>query len=309
MKSIDLTAIYSTSQLHAEYDRENDDYKVHRVIQAFDTAQFIEATRGTAVMQILAGDLNTEPGDLAYRILLSVARLRDACTLLAVGTNECQHNAYTSATARKLLPTGKRIDYVMYRSGVGVDVQQAKYSLPFPQQLEIADADKRKRAATISLSDHEAVLVKFRVQQQQRRDSGTAESTGDDLARIGKDHGHDDPKALLGRLLNNLSDCIYLCDETLKLLRSHRTFYLSAAVAFGLVLVSIMDATAPYGFQWLFIGSRVALSGLVLFALFMGTLWNWMEANAVLGGRSAMQIVLKAAGVAAEEARVHDDAP
>lgn len=54
-------------QLHAEYDRDCDDYKAHRVIQSFDTAQFIESTRGDSVLQVLAGDLNTEPGDLAHR--------------------------------------------------------------------------------------------------------------------------------------------------------------------------------------------------------------------------------------------------
>lgn len=54
-------------QLHAEYDRESDDYNAHRVVQAFDTAQFIQSTRGESVLQVLAGDLNTEPGDLAYR--------------------------------------------------------------------------------------------------------------------------------------------------------------------------------------------------------------------------------------------------
>lgn len=39
----------------------------HRVLQAFDTAQFIKLTSGGADFVILAGDLNTEPGDLAYR--------------------------------------------------------------------------------------------------------------------------------------------------------------------------------------------------------------------------------------------------
>lgn len=53
-------------QLHAEYD-EFDDYKTHRVIQAFDTAQFIEETRGESVLQVLAGDLNTQPQDISYK--------------------------------------------------------------------------------------------------------------------------------------------------------------------------------------------------------------------------------------------------
>lgn len=54
-------------QLHAEYDNINDEYKAHRVIQAFDTAQFIESTRSDSILQILAGDLNTEPGDIAFK--------------------------------------------------------------------------------------------------------------------------------------------------------------------------------------------------------------------------------------------------
>lgn len=53
--------------MHAEYDLKNDDYKTHRIIQAFDTAEFIEATRSNAIIQILAGDLNTQPNDIAYK--------------------------------------------------------------------------------------------------------------------------------------------------------------------------------------------------------------------------------------------------
>lgn len=62
-----LKSPFSFSQLHAEYDMDNDDYKTHRVIQAFDTAQFIEATRWDSDVQILAGDLNTKPKDISYK--------------------------------------------------------------------------------------------------------------------------------------------------------------------------------------------------------------------------------------------------
>lgn len=54
-------------QLHAEYDRDCDEYQAHRVLQAFDTAQFIQLTSMGADLIVLAGDLNTEPDDLAYR--------------------------------------------------------------------------------------------------------------------------------------------------------------------------------------------------------------------------------------------------
>lgn len=68
----------SSLQLHAEYDRESDEYVAHRVLQAFDTAQFIHMTSGGADLVILGGDLNTEPDDLAYQVLLLNAGLHDA---------------------------------------------------------------------------------------------------------------------------------------------------------------------------------------------------------------------------------------
>lgn len=89
------------------------------MVQAFDTAQFIETSRGQSVLQILAGDLNTEPGDLAYRVLLVTSKLHEACNHLMTetGTNECRHNSYTSEQSKKTIPNGKRIDYILYRGG------------------------------------------------------------------------------------------------------------------------------------------------------------------------------------------------
>lgn len=54
------------SQLHAEY-HEDDMYLAHRVLQAYSTAEFVKLTSSSADISILAGDLNTAPGDLSYR--------------------------------------------------------------------------------------------------------------------------------------------------------------------------------------------------------------------------------------------------
>ena len=56
----------------------NDEYLAHRVTQAFDTAQFITLTSQHADVVIVGGDLNTEPGDLAYRVIVHTAQLRDS---------------------------------------------------------------------------------------------------------------------------------------------------------------------------------------------------------------------------------------
>lgn len=54
-------------QLHAEYNRKHDEYLAHRVLQAFDTAQFVQLTSAAADLVILAGDFNSEPHQLPYK--------------------------------------------------------------------------------------------------------------------------------------------------------------------------------------------------------------------------------------------------
>lgn len=115
-------------QLHAEYNRENDEYMAHRVLQAFDTAQFVRMTSGGADAIILAGDLNTEPQDLAYRIIRDVSGLADTCPNSAshIGTNECANNSYTGSKLAQTMPDGKRIDHIMYLGSKIVKVREQR---------------------------------------------------------------------------------------------------------------------------------------------------------------------------------------
>jgi sphingomyelin phosphodiesterase 2 len=64
-------------QLHAEYNPASDEYCAHRVVQAFETSQFIRYTRNKADFCILGGDLNTEPENLAYRLICDHTSLKD----------------------------------------------------------------------------------------------------------------------------------------------------------------------------------------------------------------------------------------
>lgn len=101
--------------MHAEYCKENDEYTAHRVLQALDTAQFIRMTKDGCDALILGGDLNTEPQDLAYKIICGVAGLSDSCSHNSeLGTNECAKNSYTNSNIARKSPQGKRIDYILY---------------------------------------------------------------------------------------------------------------------------------------------------------------------------------------------------
>jgi len=130
----------------------NDEYLAHRVTQAFDTAQFIGLTSQGADVVIVGGDFNTEPGDLAYRLMVHTAELKDTyferpkqgdsvssqmvhpnpsmfqtfCIMASLKdmfyTCETPGNSYTSSSSLKSNPFGKRIDYVLYNSNNRVKV-------------------------------------------------------------------------------------------------------------------------------------------------------------------------------------------
>lgn len=94
-------------------------------------------------------------------------------------------------------------------------------------------------------------------------------------------------------LTTALSEAIDICQENLEKLRSHKTIYFTMALAVMLTLFYLIDMVPPYGLKTLFTVLRVIVSGLVLFFVFMATLWNSMEANGILAGKLAMEISLR----------------
>ncbi|XP_041351604.1 putative neutral sphingomyelinase isoform X2 [Gigantopelta aegis] len=120
--------LYS-SDTHTRYSRNFDEYAAHRVAQSFEISQFIKQTSEACDLVILAGDLNSEPSDLNYKLILTNGNLRDCwidkeMTYSDAAGNTCAlpYNNYTSAADKKEYPFGKRIDYIMYRANPGVKV-------------------------------------------------------------------------------------------------------------------------------------------------------------------------------------------
>lgn len=131
---------------------------------------------------------------------------------------------------------------------------------------------------SISYSDHEAVYSRIQVTIPENV-SG---------ANLNLTHSIDDDG-----LVAALNEAIAVCEENLEKLRSHKTIYFTMALAVMMTLCYLIDMVPPYGFQTLFTVLRVIVSGLILFFMFMATLWNSIEANGILSGKLAMEIALR----------------
>ncbi|XP_066151663.1 putative neutral sphingomyelinase [Euwallacea fornicatus] len=266
--------VYST-HFHAEYNRASDDYQAHRVLQAYDTAQFIMLTSGLADLIVLAGDLNTEPGDLAYRVILTVPGLIDAYmqagNVLAEksSTNESLSNSYTPSSLVKRKILGKRIDYVMYHPGSNVTVDLQKYVLPLPDRVP---------KQTFSYSDHEAILVELSIVKGIKSPRNYLDETAKKLV---------------------LEECIILCKEALKSISRTKVLYwlgvfiLLVLLVISLVLPAVISSRVFDDFPTLFAVLRVFVTMLLMFCFLMATLWSRIEMHGVLSGKLAMEVSLR----------------
>ncbi|XP_052865505.1 putative neutral sphingomyelinase isoform X1 [Anopheles cruzii] len=284
-----LVHVY-VAHLHAEYNRQCDDYMAHRVIQAYDTAQFIESTRGHSVLQVLAGDLNTEPGDLAYRVLLTSSNLKDSydpkLAGSTAGTNECESNSYSDGSATKKNPNGKRIDYVMYRIGEHYEGRLLEHRLPLP---------KRVPGQSCSYSDHEAVYAKLILKRNsspstiQNLIACNGSKTKDENSGCKPEsRAENQHEAVLA-----LRESVTICSESLKQLESHRRSYTLMAIGVIIVLINLLELQAPYGFKIAFLVLKFLLCAVIIFFVVMATIWNVVEKHGILAGKLSMEIALR----------------
>uniref|UniRef100_A0A6A7FNX4 sphingomyelin phosphodiesterase n=1 Tax=Hirondellea gigas TaxID=1518452 RepID=A0A6A7FNX4_9CRUS len=153
--------VIATAHLHAVYHHLQDEYLHHRVVQAYESSQVLGWCASAAHTLILAGDFNCEPHEVPYRLLRYNAGLRDAFIdapnkpVDGIGaTNETPGNSYTSVSALRQDPTGKRIDHILYRPAANVKCKVQLCDLPWPLRVP---------GASYSYSDHEAVRAVFSI--------------------------------------------------------------------------------------------------------------------------------------------------
>lgn len=130
----------------------------------------------------------------------------------------------------------------------------------------------------VSYSDHEAVHARIQVTVPAKNTLPLSEtSTTKD------DNG----------LVEALNEAIDVCHDNLDMLRSHKKVYFTMALTVMVTLCYLIDMVPPYGLKTMFTVLRVIVSGLVLFFVFMATLWNSIETNGILSGKLAMEISLR----------------
>uniref|UniRef100_A0A8D0L9Q6 Sphingomyelin phosphodiesterase 2 n=1 Tax=Sphenodon punctatus TaxID=8508 RepID=A0A8D0L9Q6_SPHPU len=159
--------VYVT-HLHAEYCRDRDAYLPHRVVQAWELAQFIQHTAKGADVVLLGGDLNMHPEDVGIRLLRGWTGLRDSfahtekfegckdgCTLVP-------DNCFTNKKEMRWFPQGIRIDYVLYQA-------LSHYTITCESLVTTTGTAPGK---DVPYSDHEAVMATLHVEEQGGAEKG-----------------------------------------------------------------------------------------------------------------------------------------
>ncbi|NXE00395.1 NSMA phosphodiesterase, partial [Chaetorhynchus papuensis] len=153
--------VYVT-HLHAEYCREKDAYLPHRLVQAWELAQFIRHTSKAADVVLLGGDLNMHPEDVGIRLLRGWTGLRDAfaeATRFEGCKNGCTlvpENCFTDKSELLPFPLGIRIDYILYKAISSFTVKCEELKTTTGPAL----------GTDIPFSDHEAVMATLHIQRQ-----------------------------------------------------------------------------------------------------------------------------------------------
>uniref|UniRef100_A0A224Z970 sphingomyelin phosphodiesterase n=1 Tax=Rhipicephalus zambeziensis TaxID=60191 RepID=A0A224Z970_9ACAR len=290
------------THLHAEYNRNYDTYLSHRICQSFELSQYVKHTSATCDLAILAGDFNTEPLDPPYNIIIYNSDLVDAfvdqekCNResMCVGAT-CGHpdNKYTTSYEKSSCPTGKRIDYVMYKVGRGVTVT-TKSCMTL----------KLKTPSGLPFSDHEPVEVVMRVNKSSEMAAAAASTTISSLVSplLGIPNAGGaacaERSSLTSQATPGLLDALHRGQEQLQQsmdgLHLDRIFYIVAACFMACILAATVPLHLPQIYHWILVLSRTIAAMLLGFCLIMAFFWTAMEKSSLMEARKAMRLLWKA---------------
>ncbi|GMT26957.1 hypothetical protein PFISCL1PPCAC_18254, partial [Pristionchus fissidentatus] len=260
---------YST-HLHAEYNRQNDLYLPHRLAQCFELSQFVRHTSRGADLVILTGDLNLEPDDLGYRIILSNAQLVDSwralhgfdpdAAVFADGmTCDRPDNCYTVKSMMEKLGDGKRLDYIMFKSGrMNAQLVNCETTL------------NRIPGEDINFSDHTGVHATFAIDATERQLSMTWE--------------HNRPL---------IHDAIRILGEGEERAAFDRKLFIGVAIILVLCIGASLALDENFAYMSPYLSVfRFFIALFIAFCLWYGFLGLKMEQKALKGSKHSMEKLL-----------------
>ncbi|XP_078583948.1 putative neutral sphingomyelinase [Branchiostoma floridae x Branchiostoma japonicum] len=258
---------FYASHTHAEYNPDNDEYKAHRVSQAFELSQFIRHTSHLADLNILAGDLNTQPFELGTKIIQSNTGMEDAWPSAEHKNSEdsgmtwCPENNYHAGCSDPAM----RLDYVLYKGSARCSVKCAHCETTM----------HKVPGKPFNYSDHEAVLAHLELEKV----SGPSDDNPGDSEHLPDIPLRDD----------NLREAVTIMDEAIISTASVRWFYAAvlllsfllllvpSSLFLPILLTSLINLLAAFGMLWSF---------------WMGAVVTETERRGLLATRSSMQVLL-----------------
>lgn len=241
--------------------------------------------------------------------------MKDSCHLDSVTTNECKHNSYTPKKVLAKNPSGFRIDHIFLRSADNVKTTILEYKLPLPERVP---------GQKFSYSDHEAVQVRLRLQAKEDGDTcsirhidaclsedgmqdvqltppntPTSNGNGKSPSSIEAEECPSDAEntSKLPEHLAIIKESIDLCDEHLKKLRTDRIVYFTISLILLAALIVMAEFPVPHGYKTLYLLLKLLVFAVILFCGFMGSIWNLMERNGTISGKTSMEIKFQSAQV------------
>ncbi|CAM4613751.1 unnamed protein product [Lepidochelys kempii] len=171
--------VYVTHLL-AEYCRDKDAYLPHRVVQAWELAQFIQHTSKGADVVLLGGDLNMHPGDMGIRLLRGWTGLQDSFAD-ADRFEGCEDgytlvpaNCFTVNKELQPFPLGIRIDYILYKG-------LSRFVVKCDSLVTTTGTAPGK---SIPYSDHEAVIATLSVRRGEEAKGSSGSNVGPELVDV-----------------------------------------------------------------------------------------------------------------------------
>ncbi|XP_073994790.1 neutral sphingomyelinase [Rhodnius prolixus] len=246
---------------------DDDCYLVHRTVQAFDTAMFVDLTSPSADLTIFCGDLNSTPNDLTFKLIKAIGQLED--TFYAKNTNDkepfgtygCPSNTFSGTHSfGNDESLGIRIDYILYRTDSNYKAEAVSYNLPTnfsPIPGEI-----------FSYSDHEAVEAVIVVNKIP-----------------GIKDAEERPKTVRAtKLIKDACECCHNGELNLEMTRLR---YMILAIVLMITLFNFVYFFPSFSFCYFLV-----FIPLILYYTFLFTIWYKLELNGITSAKIQMLILI-----------------